>query len=437
VTEHHTFNSASFALTRRQTLAGAALSTVAVVSGRRAWADSENVVRIGYISPRTGNLGFFGEGDEYLLGLTRKALAEGLKVGDKTYKVEIIDRDAQSDPARAGQLAKSLISESKIDFMLVASTPEVVNPVADTCESAGVPCLSTVMPWEAFYFGRGGKPGQPSPFKYSFHFSFGGEQFAKMYISQWNKLPTNRKVGVMYPNDADGNAVRGVLPGILEMAGFTVIDPGPFEDLTTDYSTQIAVFKKEKCEILNMLVLPPDFATFWRQAAQHGLTKQVKIAQPAKAGSNVAEAEALGQLGFRLSGGAPWNRAFPYKTFNGVSGADLAAGYEAASKRQASQELGASMALFDAGLAALRASGAPNDKSAIVNAIKTLKTQTSVGLVDFTTGPMPGVIATTPLVGVQWVATPAGNPFKLHQIVTENANDPNVSIAAPLLPYNG
>ena len=78
--------------------------------------------------------------------------------GRATYKVEIIDRDAQSDPARAGQLAKGLISEAKIDFMLVASTPEVVNPVADTCEGAGVPCLSTVMPWEAFYFGRGGKP---------------------------------------------------------------------------------------------------------------------------------------------------------------------------------------------------------------------------------------------------------------------------------------
>ena len=430
-------STAGLAVTRRQALAGAAVTAGALVSGQRAWADSENVVRLGYISPRTGNLGFFGEGDEYLLGLTRKALADGLKVGDKTYKVEIIDRDAQSDPARAGQLAKSLISESKIDFMLVASTPEVVNPVADTCESAGVPCLSTVMPWEAFYFGRGGKPGQPSPFKYSFHFSFGGEQFAKMYISQWNKLPTNKKVGVMYPNDADGNAVRGVLPGILEKAGFTVIDPGPFEDLTTDYSTQIGIFKKEKCEILNMLVLPPDFATFWRQAAQHGLTKQIKIAQPAKAGSNIAEVEALGQLGFKLSGGAPWNPAFPYKTFNGVSAADLASGYEAASKRQASQELGASMALFDAAVAALKASGAPNDKAALVNAIKTLKTQTSVGLVDFTTGPMPGVVATTPLVGVQWVATPAGAPFKLHQIVTENANDPNVSIAAALVPYNG
>ena len=67
--------------------------------------------------------------------------------------------DTQSDPSRAGQLAKTLINSDKIDMMLCVSTPETINPVADACEAAGVPCLSTVMPWEAWYFGRGAKPG--------------------------------------------------------------------------------------------------------------------------------------------------------------------------------------------------------------------------------------------------------------------------------------
>ena len=92
--------------------------------------------------------------------------------------------------------------------MLAVSTPETINPVADACEAAGVPCLSTVMPWEAWYFGRGGKPGQPSPFKWTYHFGFGGEEFFKTYVSLWNLIQTNKKVGVLYPNDADGNAIR-------------------------------------------------------------------------------------------------------------------------------------------------------------------------------------------------------------------------------------
>ena len=59
--------------------------------------------------------------------------------GGKKYKVEIIDRDSQSDPSRASQLAKALINSDKVDLMLTTSTPEVVNPVSDACEAAGVP----------------------------------------------------------------------------------------------------------------------------------------------------------------------------------------------------------------------------------------------------------------------------------------------------------
>src|SRR6516164_4733413 len=211
-------------LSRRSFIAAsAATATLPLSSSYGAWAaDSENVIKVGFVSPRTGNLGTFGVGDEYLTSQVRKALDKGLRVGDKTYKVVLIDRDSQSDPARAGQLAKALINDDKIDFMLVTSTPEVVNPVADACEAASVPCLSTVMPWEAWYFGRGGKPGQPSPFKWSFHFSFGGAEFAATYISAWKLIPTNKKVGVMYPNDADGNAVRPLLSEAFKKDGYTV-----------------------------------------------------------------------------------------------------------------------------------------------------------------------------------------------------------------------
>src|SRR5437868_3838869 len=71
-------------------------------------AQAADTLKIGFISPRTGPLGGFGEGDGYVLDLAKKALANGLKAGGKTYQVTIIDQDTQSDPARAGQLAKDL-----------------------------------------------------------------------------------------------------------------------------------------------------------------------------------------------------------------------------------------------------------------------------------------------------------------------------------------
>ena len=427
-------------LSRRGFVAATAAGALSpLVSGRGVWAaDSENVIRVGFVSPRTGNLGTFGVGDGYLTDQVRKALDKGLKVGDKTYKVVLLDRDSQSDPARAGQLAKTLISSDKIDFMLVTSTPEVVNPVADACEAAGVPCLSTVMPWEAWYFGRGGKPGQPSPFKWTYHFAFGGAQFAGLYLSLWKQIPNNKKVGAMFPNDADGNAVRPLLTEAFKKGGYTVIDPGPFEDGTSDFATQIALFKKEQVDLFVALVLPPDFSALWRQAAQQGFAKTTKIVTPTKSGGNPSEIEALGNLGYNLTTTSPWVPAAPYKSpVLGVTSQQLADGYEAASGKQVTQQLGSSNAVFDAGIQALQMSGNPLDKAALAKTLSNLKCETTVGLIDFNTGPMPHVIAVTPLFGTQWRKAPKGSKWKVEQVVAENAADPNYKVTDKLIPYKG
>ena len=105
----------------------------------------------------------------------QQAALNGIKIGDKTYKVNSSIRTPNPIRRAPGNSPRTLISGDGVDMMLAISTPETINPVADACEAAGVPCLSTVMPWEAWYFGRGAKPGAPSPFKWTYHFGFGGE----------------------------------------------------------------------------------------------------------------------------------------------------------------------------------------------------------------------------------------------------------------------
>ncbi|MER8429725.1 ABC transporter substrate-binding protein [Mesorhizobium caraganae] len=412
---------------------GAALA----LSRGKAFAQAADTLKVGFVSPRTGPLAGFGQTDGYVLDLARKALAGGLDVGGKKYSVEILDQDTQSDPSRAGQLAKDLINNQAIDLMLAVSTPEVINPVADACEAAGVPCLSTVMPWEAWYFGRGAKPDAPSPFKWTYHFGFGVDEFFRTYVSQWNLIETNKKVGVMYPNDADGNAIRAHLAPRLAKQGFTIVDPGAYETGTTDYSSQIALFKQEGVEIFNSFPIPPDFAAFWRQAAQQGLIKQIKICQVAKTGLFPSDIEALGDLGNKISSAAYWHKAFPYKSpLTGVSGTELADGYEAASGKQWTQQLGASMSLLDAGFEALKVSTDAKDKAAVAKALSTLNTETMIGKVDFTSGPVANV-SPGPIIGTQWVAAKEGSKFPLDYVVTENATDPKVPVEAKLQPYNG
>jgi branched-chain amino acid transport system substrate-binding protein len=418
---------------------GAAAGGAALAAGVPAlWkpAEAAESLKIGFISPRTGPLAGFGEGDPYVLDLVRKFLAGGMSFGGTSYTFEILDRDTQSDPARASQLAKELINSNGIDFMLTTSTPETVNPVSDACEAAGVPCLSTVMPWEAWYFGRGAKPGQPSPFKWTYHFSFGVKNFLDCYVSQWKEIPNNKKVGVLYPNDADGNAIRAHLIPDLVKAGYTVIDPGPYEDGTSDYSAQIAKYKSENCEIFNTFPIPPDFATFWRQAAQQGYTKIVKIAQIAKTGLFPSNVEALGSLGYNLATAFYWHPDFPYKSsLTGVSSRELADGYEKASGKQWNQQLGASLSLFDAGFTALKNSGAPKNKAALAKALGALNTTTIVGKVDFPAGPFPNVSPTS-VIGTQWVKSKAGSKFPFDVVITEHANDPKVPVSAKLVSYS-
>lgn len=119
-----------------------------------------------------------------------------------------------------------------------------------------------------------------------------------------------------------------------------------------------------------------------------------------------------------------------------MSGTELADGYEASSGKQWTQQLGASLALLDAGFDALKASTDVKSKEAVAKAISTLKTTTIAGKVDFTSGPVANV-SPGPIIGTQWVKAQEGSKFALDYVVTENVTDPNVPVGAKLTPYNG
>jgi branched-chain amino acid transport system substrate-binding protein len=433
-------NELKFETTRRRLLQGAGVAVGGAVAAlaapafiRSAFASGETL-KIGWVNARSGPLSAFAEADEYVLSLANAALSGGVEIGGRVYGVNFVLKDTQSDPVTGSKVAKELISSDQVDFVMTSSTPETINPVADACEAGGIPCISTVAPWEAFYFGRGAKPGEPSPFKWTYHFSFGASDFATMYADQWSKIETNKKVGVLLPNDADGNAIRSIMIPALEKAGFSVVDAGPYENGLTDFSAQISTFLDAGVEIVNSFPFPPDFPVFWRQAAQRGLAQRLKIMQVAKAGLFEPEMEALGELGHGVCAGAYWHRAFPFVSpVTGKTCAELADGFEAATGKPWSQQVGAQMALFDATIGALKASGNPKDKAAVAAALASLKVETATGIVDFTAGPVANCAATG-LVGTQWRMNEGGKfPFTLE--VTSNVLVPQVPITAPLKPF--
>jgi len=434
-------------LSRRQLVkrAGVGVGALAVpgIAAQPIWArarseesaDAAGTITIGFVSPLTGPAAGFGEPDPYVIGLARKAFAGGLTVNGTHYTVKIVEKDSQSAPAQAAKVAGQLINGTKIDLMLATSTPEVVNPVADASEAAGVPYITSVVPWEAWYFGRGAKSPTKSPFRYGIHFCFGVKNFFDSYTHLWPQVSTNKKVGVMWPNDADGNAIRAGLGPLLEKAGYTIVDPGAYQDGTTDYSAQIAKFKSENCEIFNTFPIPPDFATFWRQAAQQGYTKMVKIAQIAKTGLFPSQVTALGSLGNNLASAVYWHPTWPYKSsLTGLTSKQIADGYIAHAHKQWNQQAGPSLALFDVAKAALVLSGNPKDKNAVAAAFKKIHVETPVGVLDWRKS-RPGVpwnVVPTPIPGGQWVKA---KKYKIDFVICEHSDDHRIPIGGHLKAY--
>jgi branched-chain amino acid transport system substrate-binding protein len=426
-------------------LGGAAATPAWASRGRVAGAyAAASTINIGYVSPLTGADSGFGEPDPYVISLAKKAFAKGLKIGGKTYTVNVVQKDAQSVSATSAMVAQQLIN-SGVDLILTTSTPEVVVPVSSAAEASGVPCVSTVVPWEAWWLSLGGKlnatgiPNSPA-LKWVFHFSFGVPDFAAAYLDMWKEVPNNKKVAVMWPNDADGNAIRASLGPVLQGAGYTIVDPGAYEDGTNDYSSQITMFKDEGCQLFNTFPIPPDFTTFWRQADQQGLTKQIKIAQIAKTGLFASQVDAVGSLGYNLASGEYWGPTWPYKSsLTGVSSAALGSGYTKATNRYPNQQLGASLALWDVAAAVLKKSGNPKDKAAVANALRTVSVETPVGTIDWSAkgpkNPCSNIVA-TPIIGNQWRKAPKGSKFNLSLVVCDHADDPKVPVASKLIPYS-
>src|SRR5262245_40203083 len=142
-------------LTRRRFLRDAAAMGAAVglaplpIAPAQA-ADRE--IKIGYVSPRTGPLAGFGEAADFIIGGLEKRFKEGVAIGSGRHPIKLLWRDSKSNPSRAAEVASGLIWSGKFDLMLVASPPETTNPVGDQCELNEVPCISSMAPWQPWFF---------------------------------------------------------------------------------------------------------------------------------------------------------------------------------------------------------------------------------------------------------------------------------------------
>jgi branched-chain amino acid transport system substrate-binding protein len=320
--------------------------------------------------------------------------------------------------------------------MMVASTPDTVNPVAIQAEALGVPCVSNDCPWQPYFMGRQKDPSKPVPFTWTYHFFWGLEDVTANFMAMWDKLQTNKLVGEMWGNDADGIAwsdPKTGQPPMLTAGGYKFIDSGRFQDGADDFSPQITKFQDAGVDIVSGNMLPPDFINFWKQCAQQGL--QPVACTIGKALLFPSQVEAVGSLGNGLTTECWWTPTHPFKSsLTGQTDQEIGDAFTADTGKQWTQPL-LHYAVFEVVADALKRATSVDDKQAILDAIKQTNMDTMCGPVNWTAGsptvpvlPDGFVVANvskTPLVGGQWV-TGEKWPFELKIVVNPTA--PEISV---------
>lgn len=416
-------------MSRREFMKKAGVAGAAVALGggpsaiaKPARAATREFILVGHPNPSTGPIASFGEAspwaDDLAIGEINKKGGIFIKEAGKKLPLKLKLVDTASDPTKAADVASKLILNDKIDIMVALHTPDTVNPVDSMCERYQVPCVSLDAPIDAWLTG--------GPYKWSFHAFWTVSDIITVFLGLWDQVKTNKVVGAAWTNDPDGKTFAEMFPPRLKEKGYKVLDLGRFPYGTQDFSTFIDTWKKEKVEIITGVLIPPDWATLWRQCHQQGFIP--KVATIAKAILFPSAVEALGgNLPNGLTSEIWWSPSHPFKSsLTGMTSKQLCDAWTAKTNKEWTQPIGFKYAAFEIVFDALKRAQTL-DKAKVREAIAATNLNTIVGPVKYN----EKNYSRTPLVGGQWVK---GKKYPWDIIITYNKEHPEIPTQGKTVP---
>jgi len=245
------------------------LSFIAVVGCvSAAWA--ADTIKIGFNIPLTGDIPKVGEGSKYAaeILLAEVNAAGGIKVGDKTYKLQFIYEDNESKAESATAAALKLITQDQVLAVIGPQASKQAIPAGEVCNSYKTPMIS---PWST---NPQTTKDRPYVFRACFLDPFQGPVAAKFATEEFKA----KKAAVLY--DIASDYPKGLAEYFKEAfekihgAGSVVA----FETFTTkdrDFSAQLTNIIKSGADVLFTPQYYDEVPLIVKQAHQLGWKKPI------------------------------------------------------------------------------------------------------------------------------------------------------------------
>ncbi len=372
------------------TLTVLTLAVLAVLPIRPSFA--AEVIRIGAPLALTGGLASSGKKQAlaYEVWLEKVKAAGGIKVGDKTYDVELITYDYQTDGQKAAQLAEKLIVEDKVHFLTAPFGSGHTKVTAAVAERYDVPIIAVASSEPVHNQGFTNLFGTLAP--------SGG--LVDVMLEEFPKSVSGvSKVAVLGREDVFPNIMAKLMAKKAPEAGFELVYEGTYPVGAIDHSSSLAAIKSAAPEWIYVTGYSQDLILVRKQMADIGLTAPIVTMITGPVYSEFTEA--LGPLAEGVSSATWWHWATAYESddvFGSTKGF-----YDAIVAKTGGEEPDYVHASSAAALVALRMAiqiVGSLDRAAVRTALKELDAVTFFGPINFREDGMNSARA-YPLIQIQ------------------------------------
>lgn len=232
------------------------------------WA--ADTIKVGFNIPLTGDIPKVGEGSKYAAEILLAEVngAGGIKVGDKTYKLQFIYEDNESKAESATAAALKLITQDQVLAVIGPQSSKQAIPAGEVCNSYKTPMIS---PWST---NPQTTKDRPYVFRACFLDPFQGPVAAKFATEEFQA----KKAAVLY--DIASDYPKGLAEYFKE-AFEKIHGPGSvvaFETFTTkdrDFSAQLTNIIKSNADVLFTPQYYDEVPLIVKQAHQLGWKKPI------------------------------------------------------------------------------------------------------------------------------------------------------------------